>query len=44
MTAIICLTGLGIYVKDVSVAISIASVAIGIAAANSYQKKDVSND
>jgi len=32
------------YVKNTDVAISIASIVIGVAAANSYQKKGVSND
>lgn len=37
--AICCLTGLGLYLGDTSVASSIAIVAVGIAGANSYEKR-----
>ena len=36
--AILCITALGIYNKDASVAVSIAAVAVGIAGANAYEK------
>ena len=37
--AILALLGLGIYLKDASVASPISVVAIGLAASNSYQGK-----
>ena len=38
--AILCLTSLGL-VKGIDVSMALASVAIGLAAANSYEKKGV---
>jgi len=37
--AILCLAGLGFYLKDASVASALATIAIGVAASNAYEKK-----
>ncbi len=44
--AVLCILVLGIlgYVKGMEVSASIATIAIGIAGANAYEKKGVSSD
>jgi hypothetical protein len=42
--AIVSLAGLGFYTKDISVAMAISTVAVGLAGANAWQGRKIDED